>query len=166
MINFSLNEKVDTAEGEGIWLDYANHCWLFFVKDSVFDAKEGKKAQRSKMTVHFVQEGIVDLFLLEAEDSLECSDLPFCVKDASEDLKASLDDDQDYGIKVIFLNENSVVTGLKEAEMPGSSLLKKCLKKRLTEDFDSDDFDKAYEKLAMKKEPFEMEADAVFGGSL
>lgn len=149
---------------DGIWLDYREHTFLFFVKDRVWQKEEIRAAHHRDTAVCFVQEGIVDLFLLNIEDCLECSDIPFCIKEADRDLLLSLQDEKDYDWEFVLVNEDGSIAFVRDGSFTHSHsmVLKTALAERLKETYTPDDFDQAYQKLAEKKEPYEMEKDALF----
>lgn len=161
---YQAGEKLNMHNEDGIWLDYRDHHWIFFLKDHVWDAEELQRVKKSQITITFIQKGIVDAFLLEIYDCLETSDLPFCMKDAEEELIKSLEDKKDYVCEVCILNGENVI--LADREIPlnhhDSQLLKQKLKDRVKEAYDSDAFDQAYQKLSVRYEPYEMEQFALF----
>lgn len=161
---YTIEMKLEAGAADGIWLDYREHTFLFFIKDRVWQKEEIKAAHHRDTAVAFVQEGIVDLFLLTIEDCLECSDIPFCIKDAGKDLIASLQDEKDYEWESVLVNEDGSIAFVRDGSFThnDSMILKHALAERLEETYTSADFDAAYEKLAEKKEPYEMEEDALF----
>lgn len=159
MAHYHKNEKLDLESLDGIWLDYKDHVWYFFIKDRTWQKEEIERAEHADITVSFVQKGIVDAFILTIYDCLEPSDLPFCIRDASDDLSASFKDKQDYSYEIVLINEDNTVAAVRDHDFTSenSHLLKKKLSERLQESYTSEDFDAAYEKLALKEEPYEME---------
>ncbi len=164
MTVFQKNQKLNIESADGIWLDYKDHHWIFFLKDRVWDKEELQRVNKSDIHISFMQKGIVDAFLLEIYDCLETSDIPFCIKDGDDTLLASLKDAQDYTFEVVILDEANVVLASREVLLPhqDSVILKQRLLKRLSEDFDGDAFDKAYASLVNKFEPYELEQFTVF----
>jgi hypothetical protein len=156
--------KLPSDGQNGIWLDYQKNTFLFFIRDRIWQKDEIRSAHHRDTTVAFVQEGIVDLFLLTIEDCLECSDIPFCIKDADEEMLQSLQKDQDYDWEFILVNEDGSIAFVRDGSFThnDSMVLKKALAARLNENYTGADFDAAYAALAAKKEPFEMEGDALF----
>lgn len=161
---YKKNEKLNIQSEDGIWLDYKDHYWLFFIKDNRWDKEEIKRITKSDITLSFIQKGIVDAFLLEIYDCLEVSDIPFCMKDAQEDLLASLHDKQEYHYEIVALDETNTIQALRDIEMTAqeSEILKKQLLLRLSENYDSDAFDKAYDKLMQQYEPYALLPFALF----
>lgn len=161
---YQIGKKLDVHNEDGIWLDYRDHYWIFFLKDHVWDPEEIQRVNHSNITVSFIQKGIIDAFLLEIYDCLETSDLPFCMKDAEEQLIRSLDDKKDYVCEITFLNGNDIVVADREIALnhADSVTLKQKLKQRLNENYDSDAFDQAYQKLSSRFEPYELEQFTVF----
>ena len=155
MTVFQKNQKLNIESADGIWLDYKDHHWIYFLKDRVLDKEELQRVNKSDIHISFIQKGIVDAFLLEIYDCLETSDIPFCIKDGDDTLLASLKDAQDYTFEVVILDEANVVLASREVLLPhqDSAILKQRLLKRLSEDFDGDAFDKAYASLVNKFEP-------------
>lgn len=161
---YTKEMKLAPDTQDGIWLDYQKHTFLFFVKDRVWQKEEIRSAHHRDTTISFVQEGIVDLFLLEIEDCLECSDLPFCIKEADGDLLNSLKDEKDYAWEFILANEDGSIAFVRDGAFShnDSMVLKHALSGHLAQSYTPEDFDAAYTKLAAAKEPYEMEGDALF----
>ena len=40
MTVFQKNQKLNIESADGIWLDYKDHHWIFFMKDRVWDKEE------------------------------------------------------------------------------------------------------------------------------
>lgn len=161
---YRKDDRLADACENGIWLDYREHTFLFMLKDSVWTREECNAAGRNPMKVHFVQKGILDLFLAEIEDCFECSDLPFCIKEADESLLSSLHDDTDYRYETVLVSGDGTVMRVREGRFSteNSRILKQKLAARLQEDYTPDDFARAYEKNAARFEPYELETYAVF----
>lgn len=164
MTIFKEKQKIDCGSENGIWLDYQNHTWLFFIKDEIWQKEEVNAVNHSNITVSFIQKGISDAFLLEIFDCLEASDLPFCVKEAEEDVMKSFTDTVDYAYEVVLVNQDNEVCAVKSHPFKKefSHLLKKKLMERMEENFTVADAENSYEKLQSKYEPFELEQFAVF----
>lgn len=164
MTIYKTNEKLNLDTADGIWLDYKDHHWLFFIKDRVWDAEELQRVNHSDIVVDFVQKGIVDAFLLEIYDCLETSDIPFCMKDAEGEVLDSLHDSAEYYYEIVILNEENVVLADRELPMGHREtlVLKDKLQQRLSQDYDSQAFDNAYHTLMMRYEPYELEQFTIF----
>lgn len=164
MTVFNKNDKVNTESNDGIWLDYKDHHWLFFMKDKVWDKEEIQRINNSDVVLTFIQKGIVDAFLLEIWDCLETSDIPFCIKEAEGELLDSLNDNEDYYYEIIALDESNTVLTSREFifQKDYSKVLKNKLKERLSQEYDGNAFDKGYEKLMKQFEPYELEQFTVF----
>lgn len=161
---FKKGQKLENQFQDGIWLDYKNYHWLFFMKDAIWDKEEIRNIEKNNITISFIQKGIIDAFLLEIYDCLETSDMPFCMKDAEGELLDSLQDKREYTFEIVILNEkNEVVTDREIPFLNGQSKqLKDALKIRIDQDFTSENFDQAYNKLLQQYEPFELEKFNVF----
>lgn len=161
---YQIGKKLSVHNEDGIWLDYRDHHWIFFLKDHVWDPEEIQRVNHADITISFIQKGIVDAFLLEIYDCLETSDFPFCMKDAEEELMHSLDDSRDYKCEICVVDGNDAVLADREFALNHSDsvVLKQKLKQREKEDFDSDAFDLAYQKLTSRFEPYELEQFTVF----
>lgn len=161
---FEKNQKLDEDYEDGIWLDYKDHHWFFFIKDKMWDKEEISHVSHSDVTVSFIQKGIVDAFLLEIYDCLETSDIPFCIKEADVELFDSLDDHQDYSYVVILLDESNTIVALQEYPFlhENSNIIKSKLKERVATDYEVRGFEKGYEKLLKQYEPYELEQFALF----
>ena len=163
---YTRGQILNLTEGPGIWLDYKDGTWLFMVKDDIWTPEEIKNAWHRELTLRFIQKDIVDAFLLEIDDCLESSDLPFCVKDADEELLASLADDNAYDYAVVLVNGQNEVVVARQRPLgaENSRLLKEKLQERLQQDFTSAMAEEAYQKLSEEYEPFEIEPFTVFVG--
>ena len=149
---------------DGIYLDYAKNTFLFLVKSDVWMDEEIKSARRNEVCIHFIQKGCVDAFLLEVEDCLECSDLPFDIHEGSEDLLQSLQSKDLYSWQVVLIDKKDSVVFERSGdfEEAHSNLLKQKLSERLDQKYTSEDFDSAYSKIVSTLEPYELEQYAVF----
>ncbi len=161
---YKKGQKIENSLEDGIWLDYKNNHWLFFMKDAVWDTEEIHSVEKNNITISFIQKGIVDAFLLEIYDCLETSDIPFCMKDAEGEILDSLLDSNEYTFEIVILNErNEVVSDREIPFLKGQSKqLKHALKNRLDQDYTSENFDQAYNKLLKQYEPYELERFNVF----
>lgn len=160
---YNVNDTVKDAM-DGIYLDYADNTFLFMVRSDIWMDEEIKSARRNEVIFHFVQKGCVDAFLLEIEDCLECSDLPFDIHEAEDSLKQALLKEKGFSWQIVLMDQTGKVVFERsgEFEREHSELLKQKLLARLQEDYTSEDFDKSYEKLQAVYEPFELEPFAVF----
>lgn len=160
---YRIGEKTE-ADADGIWLDFRDNTFLFMIKDRLWSKGERKAAKKNDVVIQFVQKGILDLFLVSIEDCFECSDIPFCMKEADEVLIHSLDGNEDYGFEVVLLEEDGTVDYVREGMFShvDSLTLKAKLKERLEQDYSTADFDHAYEKNRMRYEPYELETFAIF----
>ncbi len=157
------NTKI-SAEEDGIWLDYRKNTWLFLIRDKVWQKEEVQRTEKSAVKISFIQKGISDAFLLEIYDCLEPSDIPFCIKDADQEVLDSLKTKDTYTFEIVLVSEDNVVRGIRQGTFSAknSALLKEKLTGRLSQDFTSEDADHSYAKLEQKYEPYELEQFAVF----
>jgi hypothetical protein len=161
---YTKKQIVDLKCEDGIWLDFQKNTWLFFIKDKVWQPEEIQGVQHNDVTVTFIQKGISDAFLLEVYDCIEVSDLPFCIKEADEDVLQSLHTGDGYQYEIVLLNETNEVCAVRDGAFTkeDSILLKKKLSDRMKEDFKVEDAEASYAKLSQKYEPYELEEFAVF----
>lgn len=161
---YEVNTKYPAEVPEGLWLDYAPHNWIIVIKDPAWTVEELRKGRKSHMVLSFVQQGIVDAFLLEIEDCMECSDIPFCMADASDDMIRCLKEDGEEKVTVLMTDgaDTIRVSRTYALKKEHAKLLRECLCARLEENISAPDFDRAYEKLAETYEPFELEPSALF----
>ena len=149
---------------DGIWLDFKDDTWIFYIKDDVWTKEEIKCVYHRDINVWFVQKGAVDLFLLNIYDTLETSDVPFCLADADDELLSSLKNANKYYYGIVCLDKNNVVMASRKIEFAedNSVLLKERLRARLDEGLSSAAFDAAYDDLSNAFEPYELEELALF----
>lgn len=161
---YNKSQKLDKRYEDGIWLDFQANTWLFFVKDQIWQPEEIQRAENASVTLSFIQKGICDAFLLEVFDCLEVSDLPFCIKEASEDLLKSLEMKDIYKYEIVLINGDNVVSAIRNGffNKENTDILKKKLQARSKEDFQVEDAEHSYQKLAEKYQPYELEQFTVF----
>lgn len=161
---YNKNQKLDKPYEDGIWLDFQANTWVFFVKDKIWQPEEIQRAEHASVTLSFIQKGISDAFLLEIFDCLEVSDLPFCVKEASEDILKSLEMKDVYKYEIVLINGDNVVSAIRNGffTKENTDVLRKKLQARIKENFQLEDAEHSYQKLAAKYQPYELEEFAVF----
>ena len=161
---YKEGQKLEFASEDGIWVDYKDHVWYFFVKDCVWQQEEIRNAHKNEVTVSLISHCAVDAFLLEIFDCLEPSDLPFCVKDVDPSVFDGVDDSVEERYEIVLVDENGMVKAVRENafEHANSQIIHHLIKDRMDQSYTSDDFDKAYERLVTTYEPFEMEKYALF----
>jgi hypothetical protein len=149
---------------DGIWLDFQDNTWLFFVKDRVWQPEEIQRTKRSDVTIEFIQKGISDAFLLEVYDCIEMSDLPFCIKEADEDVLRSLKGNAPYQYEIVLINAANEICAVRSGifTKENTEILKKRLLARNEENFTSEDAENSYAKLSSRFQPYELEDFAVF----
>ena len=161
---YQKDEYIGFESMDGIWTDYKDHVWYFFIKDRVWQDEEVKAAVRNDVILSLVQKGCVDAFLLEIEDCLEPSDIPFCLKDVEDEFFETLAEEKEESYAIVLVDEKGIVKAVRQhAFTPeNSALIKKSLLRRKEEGYTSEDFDKAYEKIQNRYEPYELETFTVF----
>lgn len=164
MPEYKVNEKLNTDIEEGIWVDYEDHTWYFFIKDDIWNKEEVQRAQKGKVKLQFIQKDTVDAFLLDIYDCLETSDIPFCIKEADPAVIEELKDSKGYHIVITGVAMDNTIQVVRKVELSkeNSTILKLALKQRLNSSYDADDFDKDYEKIILSYEPYELEQFALF----
>lgn len=164
MPEYKVNQKLDTDIEEGIWLDYENHTWYFFIKDDIWNQEEIQRVNKGKVKLQFIQKDTVDAFLLDIYDCLETSDIPFCIKEADPIVIDDLKDKKSYAVNIIAIAMDNTIKAVRKADLSSenSTILKLALKQRLNSSYDADDFDKDYEKMILSYEPYELEQFALF----
>ena len=161
---YQKDEYIGFESMDGIWTDYRDHVWYFFIKDRVWQKEEISTARRNDITVSLISKGCVDAFVIEIEDCLEPSDIPFCVKDADESFFERMAEKQDENYEIVLVSEEGKVVAVRDHVFAhaNSLLLKDKLLSRKEEGYTSEDFDRAYEKLEKQYEPYELEQFALF----
>ena len=162
-MRYEKGKKTEPCEN-GIWLDYADNTWYFCIKDDIWTKEEIKRTKKAEFTVSYVSKGILDLFLISVFDCLETSDIPFCIKEADEDVIRSLDEKGAYRAAAVLIAGDGTVCAVREEKLSAenSASLREHLKNNLEQAYTSEDFDNAYAKNSARYEPFEMEDFAVF----
>ena len=148
----------------GIMIEYDGEQFVISRIDDTFVQEELQALKRNKCTLYYVSKGIVDLFLLHIEDSLETSDIPFCFQESKSDsLLASLERDQQYKIEIRYLDQNGQLLGVRRGLC--SNAMTQCIqsgfKAQVNYEFDEEIYEASLAKIQMKYEPFELEEIAV-----
>lgn len=163
-MELEVGKKIDMEMDEGVMIDFVDDEWLLLIKDGLWTDYEKKALRRNKLTLSFVEKGIVDLFLIQVEDALETSDCPFDVHvaDYSSCFK-TFKKGEGYSFNIAYLDlENIVVANRKvrlNTEM--SNCISEHLKKQSEIAVDEDAFERGLAKLQGQYEPFECEEFAL-----
>ena len=119
---YNVNDTVKDAM-DGIYLDYADNTFLFMVRSDIWMDEEIKSARRNEVIFHFVQKGCVDAFLLEIEDCLECSDLPFDIHEAEDSLKQALLKEKGFSWQIVLMDQTGKVVFERSGEFERDQIL-------------------------------------------
>ncbi len=152
--------KIET----GIYVEY-NDGFIIHLVDEKFVQEELTSLRNNPITLYYVSMGVVDLFLLQIEDSVDTSDIPFCVFDYQNDEKfiESLNDSNNYACTIRYLNTSNEEQARKSSTLNSefSSIIRKHFKDNLLREFDEDSYEASLNKIQNKYEPFELEEKAV-----
>lgn len=149
----------------GIMMGFANHQLTLTLIDEQFVEEELKAFRRNACTLYYVSKGIVDLFLINISDSLETSDVPFCVADWQEekDFLLLLEEKENLELRLSYVdttgNEVAARTGTLDTTM--SQCIREGFKAQLMREFDEEVYEASLAKIQMKYEPFELEEEAI-----
>lgn len=156
---YQKGENIGFESMDGIWADYKDHVWYFFIKDRIWQGEERQNATHNALSISFFTKGCVDGFLLEIDDCLETSDIPVCVKDAEDDFFDVLNEEKDESWAVVLVNEDGTVAAVRTHAFShdNSILLKQLLSKRRDEGYTSEHFDAAYDRILSVYEPYQLE---------
>ena len=163
-MKLELGQKFEFELDEGTAIDFIDDEWVLVVKDEFWTEYECKALKRNKVTISFVERGIVDLFLIQVEDALETSDCPFNVHadDYSSCFK-EFNKGEGYLFNVVYLNkENEIIakrTVRLNTEM--SNCISSHLKNQNENQVEEIDFEASLAKIQSKCEPFECEEFAL-----
>lgn len=145
----------------GIIAEFKEGKFIISILDDHFVEDEIKALRRNACTLYYVSKGVVDLFLINIDDSLETSDIPFCVEDYREDqdFLESLAQTKNYSVQVRYVNleglEIATKTGTMDTVM--SELLREKFKIQLETEWDEEAYEASLMKIQLKFEPFELE---------
>ena len=156
---YQKGENIGFESMDGIWTDYKDHVWYFFIKDRVWVGEERHNALHNQMSISFFSKGCVDGFLLEIEDCLEKSDIPLCVKDADASFFDTLEEKKDESWALVLVDEDGTVAAIRNGmfSKENSDMLKQLLWKRKDAGYTSENFDAAYNKIMALYEPYQLE---------
>lgn len=159
MISYKTDKQIECAIEDGIWLDFLEQTWIFFIKDTVWNEEEIQNFKRNSITLSYFQKGIVDGFLLEINDMLEMSDVPFCVLDATKEFINTLKDNQNYNALFLLINGNNEICARRESTLSQQMCvdIKANLREQRTNDYDEKAFSIALTKMQKRYEPYELE---------
>ncbi|MEG0176712.1 hypothetical protein [Anaerorhabdus sp.] len=159
MISYRTESVVDTTIEDGIWLDFLEQTWIFFIKDKVWVDEEIQLFRRNKIHLSYFQKGVIDGFLLEVNDMIETSDIPFCILDATKEFLNTLKDNQNYNALFLLIDGSNKICARKEGSMSFevSSAIKHALREQRMNDYDEKAFNIALTKMQKRYEPYELE---------
>lgn len=159
MITYKINDVIETNVEDGIWLDFLESTWLFYVKDRVWTDVEIRNFKSKSVKLSFFQKGIVDGFLIDVLDVIEASDIPFCLLEATKELINTLQDNQTYKALILLIDQNNHICAKREGTLSNetSKIIKHALQEQLTNDYTEESFNMALSKLQNRYEPFELE---------
>ena len=148
----------------GLMMGFEENTLLIGVVDEFFVEEELRALKLHPCSVYYISKGIVDLFLLQIEDSLETSDAPFCVFDWKEDPKFQswLQQRNPIHIRVVYLDLEGKEIGVRKGRLSDamSRRIRSNFIEHLQQDFDEEAYQIALKKIQTKYEPFELEAQA------
>ena len=164
MIRYYMNQKLELNSENGIWVDYADHTWVFMIKDTSWQPEEIKNTETKGITVSFIQKGIIDAFLVQIHDCMETSDVPFCLLDATKDLMNSFKDSESYQMILLLIDDSNTVRAIRTGTFNKEFTkgMKRTLQQRKLNMYDERSYSAAYTKLCKKYEPFELEPFALY----
>ncbi len=149
----------------GIYIEFTQGIFEIAVVDEVFVEEELQALKRNKGHLFYVSKGLVDLFLIQIEDSLETSDIPFSAHDYQDDaqFKQFLDSSECVDLKISYRNVKGEVLGNRQTTMTLEFCqeLRERFKANLEQMADEEIFETALAKIQMKYQPFELEEHAV-----
>lgn len=163
-MELELGQKIDIEMSEGMIIDFIEDEWFLIIKDTIWTDYEKRALRCNKLTLSFVEKGIVDLFLIQVEDALEISDCPFDVHadDYSSCFK-TFKKGEGYAFNIAYLDlENTIVAKRKvhlNTEM--SACISEHLKKQSEIEIEEGAFERGLVKLQGQYEPFECEEFAL-----
>lgn len=160
MISYKTDNKIECAIEDGIWLDFLEQTWIYFIKDSIWTEEEIQNFKRNKIHLSYFQKGIIDGFLVEIDDMMEISDIPFCILDANKEVLNTLKDSQNYNALFLLIDGNNTICARREYALSSQMSLeiKHCLREQRTNDYDEKAFNIALTKMQKRYEPYELEA--------
>ena len=151
MSMYEINQVLDIATSEGIWVDEKDNHWYFMIQDEKWYPEEIKAIRNRVSKIHFLVERKVPLFLVQIEDVLECSDIPVYLKDFNYDKKKL------FFYHFVFIDGLKRVIAIRSGSLDSSFALK-------LPDFSMSEkeFEENYHLLTNEKEPYEWEEKALF----
>lgn len=164
MLEMQVGKKLEGNQEEGIWLDYDSSCWFIFIKDSIWEKEELKRLFHGNVKIQFFKKEHVDGFLLDIFDCLETSDIPFCVKELNEESLRNCKETNRYQVKIVAVDMDNTILGFRDCTLSNenSKIIQRTLESRTNEAFTISDFEKDYEEICTKYEPYELEPFALF----
>lgn len=159
MTMYKVNDKIETDAEEGIWLDFLEQTWIFYVKDSIWIDEEVRNFKSKSVKLSYFQKGIVDGFLIDVLDVIETSDIPFCILETTKELLNTLKDNQPYKAMVLLIDQNNQICAKREGCLSNetSKIIKHNLQEQRMNDYNEKSFSVALSKLQKKYEPYELE---------
>lgn len=149
----------------GIMMGFENNQLIIGLIDDCLVEEEKLALKRNTCMLYYLSKGPVDLFLINIDDSLETSDVPFCVHDwkDDEDFIKMLNDSSNLQVKVVYMDKkgNELVSKNGTLDTKMSQCIRDSFKNNLEKEFDELAYDSALARIIQRYEPFEMEEQAL-----
>ncbi len=148
----------------GITIDYLNDQFEINIVDEVFAQEEIENFRKNACLLYYVNKGLVDLFLINIDDCLETSDIPYCIyENISDEVLKMLEstDNLTFKISLLDCDGNSISTRSGTCDQEMSKIIRDTLKMQLEKEFDEEVYETTLDKIWTKYEPFEMEEHAL-----
>ena len=136
----------------GIMMDYAEHKFIFVVKD-YWSKEEISFLKKKKGMISLIEKEQLPVFIIQIEEGLESSDCVFCLNSDNDECLSL----QNYQFEIHVFDEsgNEVVKRTAEADKKASVAIYDILH-HVTKDEDEASIDAKIEKISVL-EPFELE---------
>ena len=139
---------------EGISLDFADNIWMInIVADDFSDLEKEYFTNVSKIYYHSFH--LVSFFLVEIQDYLEISDVPFSIFEANDDIIKSLDSNKNYNFQINLMKTNGeiVLSKRRTSKKNFDSYIRTDLKEILNKEYSEAAFEAELERIYQKYDP-------------
>ena len=145
----------------GIVLDYMDRCFYINIYDEDFTPYEINALKHNRITIYFKKFHLVSMFMINIDNCMETSDMPFSISEADDSsLIDSLEDDRlCYNVSVNYVRTDgtAVLNRTLTLNEAFSSELRKNLREALEYEYSAEAFDRELDRICTKYQPFEIE---------
>lgn len=162
-MELKVGMTLDTLFEEGVVIDYVDGQWIILVKDEKWVEEEQTGFRRNRGLFSFYPLDTVVFFLVNIDDMLETSDLPFMIQDCDE-AEALIQSQGSMEVKIGLIGGNNEILSVRSFSLATKEAdqVRFVLTRIRTQNFEESVSLNQIEKTQLRSQPFEMEEKAAW----